>query len=743
MTMAWIGVAPPLAAGFVARQEAGLALRDALVPGATVALAADRPGDWPGGWPTDRAGDRRGDRRGSDARGWRDSSGKTQLAVSFARSLLQDGAVELVLWVTAADHASVLSGYAEAAAALGLQLAGDAETVSGRLLGWLRETARPWLVVLDDLTGALDERLWPAGPAGRVLVTTADQAVLAALAERRAGAIPVGQYSRREALTYLIGRLAADLDQRQGAIDLVGDLDHDPLALAQASAVIATSELTCHDYREHFTRRKEQAASASMGGAGTDGAGELAPGAITWALSMDHADLLAPRTAQSLLVLAALLDGNGIPVTVFETLAAREYCAFPGAGAAPTPVQALQAVRDGLAALGQAGLVSADEALSAPLLRMSWPVLAAVRAAMPDGMRKGAAVAAADAVLQAWPADDAPESLSRALRSCAEHLRQSAGDLLWEGGCHPLLLRAGRSLDAARLTGPAVAWWTELATASGRVLGPDHQETSGISERLAAAYLAAGQPMQAISLLRDVLRERAGALGPDHPGTVDATRDLGLALVRAGWYSEATTVLTEAASGRDRTQGSESTAALSAREDLAAAHRAAGQFAEAITLYRRVLADRERVQGSRHADTTAVRQKLAEAYLADGQLKAAISQYERVVADRDRVLGTGHLDTIAARGALGAAYHAAGKMAAAVRLAEQTRAAYTGTLGADHPDTLTACLNLAHAYAAVGRRTDAVRLLTETVERCELSLPVSDPLTVAARTSLTNINGPS
>jgi tetratricopeptide (TPR) repeat protein len=727
--MAWIGVAPPLAASFVARQETGLALRDALVPGVPVALVAARLGDRPGGfdWP------------GAEARDWRDSSGKTQLAVSLARSLLQDGAVELVIWVTATSHSSVLSGYAEAAAALEVQLAGDAETVSGRSLGWLRETARPWLVVLDDLTGTLDEGLWPAGPAGRVLVTTADPAVLAALAERRARTIPVGQYSRREALTYLIGRLAADLDQRQGAIDLVGDLDYDPLALAQASAVIATSDLTCHDYREHFARRMEQAVSAST----PDGGGELAPGAITWALSMDHADLLAPRTAQSLLVLAALLDGNGIPATVFETPAAREHCASPAAGAAATSAQALQEVRDGLAALGQAGLVSVDEALSPPLLRMSWPVLAAVRAAMPDGMRKGAAVAAADAVSQAWPADDPPEWLSRALRSCAENLRQSAGDLLWEGGCHQLLLRTGKSLDAARLTGPAVAHWAELAATSSRVLGPTHQETSDVNQRLAAAYLAAGQPMQAISLLRDVLRERAGELGPDHQGTVDATRDLGLALVRAGWFSEATTVLAEAASGRDRAQGPDSTAALSAREDLAAAHRAAGQFAEAIAMYRRVLSARERVQGARHADATAVRQKLAEAYLADGQAKAAVSQYERVVADRERVLGAAHLDTIAARGALGAAFHAAGKMAAAVRLGEQTRAAYTGTLGADHPDTLTASLNLAHAYAAVGRRTDAVRLLRETVERCELSLPGSDPLTVAARTSLANINGPS
>jgi len=723
--MTWIGTTPPLATGFIARQEPGLALREALVGGATVALGSGRPGAWPA------------DRPGPDARDWRDTCGKTQLAISSARSLWRDGAVELVIWVTATSNASVLSGYVEAAAGLGLQLTGEAEAVSLRLLSFLRDTRRPWLVVLDDLTGSIADELWPAGPAGRVLVTTADPVLLEALAGRRATAVPVAAYSRREALTYLIGRLAADLDQRQGAIDLVGDLDHQPLALAQASAVIASSELTCHDYREHFTRRLEQAVAATAGGGG-----ELAPGAITWALAMDHADLLAPRAAQSLLVLAALLDGNGIPGTIFETPAAREHCAFPAAVGATAAGQA-QSVQDGLAALEQAGLVSVDEALSPPILRMSWPVLAAVRAAMPDGMRKGAALAAADAVLQAWPADDPPEWLPRVFRSCAESLRQSAGDLLWEGTCHPLLLLAGRSLDAARLTGPAVTYWTELAAASDRILGPAHQETLAISERLAAACLAAGRPAQAITLLRDILGERTARLGPDHPGTVDATRELGLAMVRAGWLTEAITVLGEVASARDRMPGPDSVAALSAREDLAAAHRAAGQLTDTITLYRGVLAGRERVQGSRDAAVTAVRQKLAEAYLADGQGKAAVAQYERVVADLERGLGSAHLETIAARGALGTAYHAAGKMAASVRLAEQTRTAYTGALGADHPDTLTACVNLAHAYYAVGRRTDAVQLLTDTVERCELSLPVSHPLTVAARTSLMNITGPA
>ncbi|HEX4088034.1 MAG TPA: tetratricopeptide repeat protein [Trebonia sp.] len=709
----WTGSAPGLADGFIDRPETGAVLEAALVPGGTVALVSGIPG---GG-----------------GRDWRESCGKTQLAVSAARSLWQSGQVDLVIWLTATTRASVLSGYATAAAAVGSQFSGTADAATARFLGWLRDTDRPWLVVLDDLTAAvaLDDGFpWPTGPAGRVLVTTAEPG---SLFGRGAQVVPVGPFSRRESLTYLIGRLTSDLDQRQGAIDLVGDLDGEPLALAQASAVIASSELTCHDYREHFAYRRDQA-----GGAGAVG-GSPAAGAITWSLSVDHAELLSPGVAQSLLVLTALLDGNAIPSAVLTTNAAREYAAAAVGGSAA-------ALANAITSLENAGLIfaspepapppAADGAPSAAaMMQMSWLVQAAVRAAMPDGMLKGAAIAAADALVEAWPADEEPAWLARSLRSCAETLRHAAGDLLWQGSCHALLLRAGRSLDDARLTGPAVTYWQELAATGERMLGIDHPVFFGINERLAQAYLAAGQAPVAVSLLQWVWSERARRRGPDHPGTIEAARNLGLALVSAGRFNEAVVVLTEVVAGRERTQGANSLEALTAHEDLGAAYRAAGSIFEAIIVYRRTLAERERMQGQRHPDVTATRQQLAEAYLADGRPKAAISQYERVVSDRERELGPDHLQTIAARGALGAACHAGGKMAAAVRLSEQTRTGYARLLGVDHPDTLAASLNLAHAYLSVGRNGDAAAVLEDTVERCNATLAPTDPLRVAAQNS--------
>jgi tetratricopeptide (TPR) repeat protein len=639
--------------------------------------------------------------------------------VYSALSLWQDSAVDLLIWVTATSRASVLSCYAEAAAATGIQRSGDNEAVSAGFASWLRETSRPWLVVLDDLADAAAlERVWPAGPSGRVLITTPNSS---ALSGHRALIFPVGAFSRREALTYLIGRLTTDLDQRQGAMDLVGDLGHEPLALAQASAVIASSELTCRDYGNYFAHRREQVIPAADG--------TPAAAAITWTLSVEHADLLSPGTAQSLLVLAALFDGNGIPSTVLTTSVAREYS---GAGAA---------VQSTLAALEQAGLLAVNQAVTPPMAQMSWLVQAAIRAALPDGMLKGAARAAADALLADWPEDDRPEWLARSLRSCADSLRRAAGDLLWEGECHRVLLRAGRSLDTAHLTGPAVTYWEELAATSTRALGRNDPATLAIHERLARAYMATGRATESVSLFQWIWSDRAHMLGKDHPDTAEVSRQLGRALVTTSRFSDAVTVLTDAVGGYERSLGADSVEAITAREDLAAAYRAAEQFADAIKLYRRVLADRERIGGARHTDTMTTRQKLAETYLADGQAKPAMSHYERVVADRERVLGPGHLHTIAARSALGSAYHCAGRMASAVRLLEQTRAEYTQVLGPGHPDTLATCVNLAHAYYGVGRLTDAANLLQDTIERCEQSLPASDPLTVTARSSLENITG--
>ena len=705
---------PRLAAWFIPRPETGQAAAAALVPGATVVLVSDRGSGARAGAPATT------ERVATGAREWPDSCGKTQLAISLATGLREAGTVEVVIWVTATSRASVLSAYVEAAAALGLRTSGDAEAVAARLLGWLQEARAPWLVVLDDVTEpAAVDRLWPTGSAGRVLATATSPAAVPRGHPAAPVIIPVGTYSRREALAYLMGRLASDLDQRQGAADLVNELGDEPLALVQASSVIATSELSCRGYLDHLAARREM-----VGAAG----GAVSPAALTWALSVEHAALLAGDLAHPQLTFAALLDGSGIPGTVF-TASGREY-SLPES-----------AVYDGLAALAATGLLSVDATLTPPMVRVNWVVQAAIRAACPAESLSGISVAAAHAMLADWPDGDEQEWLARAYRSCADTLRRTAGDDLWQDGCHGVLLRAGQSLDALPAPAAAVEFWSDLAATSDRLLGGDHPDTVVISEHLARAHIAAGRPAEAISWFQWVKGDRASRLGPDAAATADASRDLGKALLAAGRPGEAISVLTEAVATYDHVIGADSLEAMGTRDDLVTALRATGQFSEAVWLGKRVFTDREKVQGGKHPDTLGTAQQLAEAYLADGQTKAAISLLKRVVADREKVLGPRDPDTLAACGALAGANHSAGKMASAMQLYEQVRAGYAETMGMDHRLTLSASLNLAHAQYAVGRQSDGSKLLRETAERCELHLPADDPLTALALESLRNVTG--
>jgi tetratricopeptide (TPR) repeat protein len=710
------GTVPALADGFSARSETAPGLAAALPAGAAVALVPDRasaPAAFPG--PVAAPG----------ARDWLRSSGKTQLAAAFAESLWQSGGVDLLVWIDATSRASVLSGYAAAtAAATGRDRASSCESVAAQFLSWLGETSRSWLVVLDDLADPADlEGLWPAGPAGRVLVTSADAAAVPSGVQ----VVPVGPFSLREAISYLSGRLSADPDKRQGVIELARELDLEPVALVQASAVIANSPLSCREYQAYFVRRRERPAQSS--------GVPLPAAAVTWLFSFWQADQLAPGgAAQLLLALAALLDGHGIPHTVLATPAAA--CFLGGGGDAPVSGER---VHTALSALVQVGLLTVEPATAPPAVRISAVLQAALRAAMPDGMPDRAARSAADALLQAWPEPEPPGWPATGLRSCAASLRRVTGDLLWHGGCHPLLVRAGDSLDHAGLTGPAVDHWHDLATTSGRLLGGEHPDTLLAAQRLADAYLAAGRADDAIAWFQWVLDCQTHKLGPDHRDVIEARRRLGHALVAALQFPAAITALERAAAQFERVCGPGHADTLGARDELAAAYLAAGRYPDAISLYRRVLTDRERTQGARHPQTMTTRLGLADSYLTSGRAREAIAAYRRVVADRERVLGPDHLDTLTARNNLGAAYQKAGKTVAAELACEQAWAGFERVLGPRHPDTLRSRAGLAQVYRQLGRYGDARVLLRDTVDRLERIVPDDDPLIIELRQNLADI----
>ena len=706
-----MGEVPPLAQGYTDRPDTARGIVDALVPGACLALVpgsafAEGPSNWLG------------------------ACGKTQIAVIIAESLWRSGGIDALIWISATNRAAVLSGYVQAsAAAFGIEPAGTAESIAARLLSWLSATDRSWLVVLDDLEDPSDlDGLWPEGPACRVLVTGRQSSLVSG--RRGTQVIPVGFYSVREALNCLTERLSVNPAQRQGAIDLIEALGREPLALAQAASVVANSTLACRDYRDYFARRRQQIGVA---------AGEVpSAAAVTWTLSLGQAESLLPgASVRLMLVLVALLDGHGIPGSVFSTPSVASYL-----GGAVTPFSSVvdpKPAWDALLATERAGLISVNRAVTPPTIVMNSVLQAAIRLAAPPNVQEPAARTAATALLEVWPADEPEPWTAASLRLNAASLHNAAPDVLWADGCHPLLLRACRSLDEGRLVGPAVEYWRDLSARCDTKLMPGHPDALVVAAQLAAAYLAAGYASEAVHWYQRVLAERGRELAPGHPAIIAARVSLAKALVMASEPSDAVAVLQRAVSECEQFRGLRHPDTLSARDELAAAYQAAGEVETATGLLSSNLADRERLQGPRDAETMATRDRLAAACLGEGKFKEAITHYKRALSDRERVLGRDHPDTLATTANLSAAYRAAGRMPAAMQLSQRCCADSERVLGPDHADTLSRLANLAHLYYAAGRFGDAIALLRETVLRCERVLPPGDPLTHAVQQSLANI----
>jgi tetratricopeptide (TPR) repeat protein len=708
------GTIPPLADRYTSRPESGQDLSRLLQQGPVVAVTP-RSGRVSAGASHDLLR----------------CTGKTQLAAYYAEAAWRARAVDLLVWIDASSRASIMSGYLAAAGTLAaVQPAGGADDTATSFLRWLAITDRRWLMVLDDMPDTEVLRgLWPHGPGGQVVMTTANAEAVAHVPDLLV--LELGPFSQREAMTYLVSRLSKDPDQRRGAIDLIQDLGCQPLALAQATAVIGSSWQSCLDYRERFYRR--------MTVFNSPGGGPVPAAAVTWTLSVDHAGQLAPGdSAQACLALAALLDGHGIPASVFETNAARAYLAGGMASAQRASEQALAA----LTALEQSGLLTLDRPASPPLVRMNPAVQRAVQLAMLPELREEAARAAAAALLEAWPASDSNVTTVHGLRSSITCLLRATGGLLWQDGCHPVLLRAGQSLDSAGMPAAAVTYWRELGAASDRVLGAGHPDSLELADRLAAACSAAGLHADAITVRQRIVDERARALGLQHSLTLSAQSSLGRALVAAGEVDTAIAVLTAALTEGEPRRGQADPEILGIRDELAGAYLAAGRTSEAARMLKAMLAERERRSGPGHRDTIAARQRLAEASLAAGQLKDAISLYRRAVADSERVNGPDHRATLRARSALAGAYQQSGKIANALSMYELTRDGGLRAFGPDDPDTLAACVSLAKMYYALGHLANATTLLRDTLDRCELVLPPGDPITRSAEESLAAIISP-
>jgi tetratricopeptide (TPR) repeat protein len=697
------GQIPPLTGSSVARQETGPSLTAGLPPGQTTVLI-----------PRDELAGR-----------GLGGTGKTQLAAAMAQMHREHRMADLVVWISATGRDAVLGGYAQALRDVGVPGPGTTEEAAAHFLHWLAETTRPWLVVLDSLRepAALDG-CWPAGAAGRVLVTTELPDTAAAAPSARA--VPIGPFSPREALGYLSVTLRTDPDQRIGAVDLAGDLGYVPVALGQAAAWMTETGLGCRDYRARWGERRQHPALAAAGG--------VVPAmAAAWSLSVELADQLPPAgCAGRALALLSVLAQCGVPGAVLTSQAACAYVTGQpeelGAGE--------NEVRAAVHNLARAGLVTVDASSAARTVLIHPTVQAFTRQSMTAAEASQAARAAADGLGQIWLRHDLPAEVAQPLRNCTTALREVSGSLLWRPECHPVLIEAGRSLDSGGLAGPAVEYWQALLSTSRRVLGEEHAQTILFRDLLGTAYQASGRVDDAIGLYEASLSKREHDLGAAHPETVVARQRLAGAYLAGDQADGAIRLAERALAEAGQTAGPSHPDSLAARENLARCYLSAGRVNEAIAAFRQALGGREQAQGPRHLSTVGTRAELAAAYLEAGQLKEGTAAARRTLEDREQLQGPDHPDTIAARTCLARAYRSANKRKDALRLFERILADSERVRGPDHPDTIAARADLAAAYEGMRKHANAIAQYERTYADARRVFGPDHAFTQAARGNL-------
>jgi hypothetical protein len=573
--------------------------------------------------------------------------GKTQLAcAAFHRSR---GSDTVRVWVPAGARASVVAGYARAwraladidGAAPGAR-AGDEETQADLFLGWLRDSTRPWLVVLDDANdvAALDG-LWPQGPHGRSLVTTRRRD--AALLRPSVRVVPVGTFSTPEALGYLRDRLSAGEPSPgtdAGLTALAAALGRYPLALSQAAAYLLDTGTPVAGYLRLLEDHEPLDAlmpSSSPADAHRDTV------ANTWRLSAERAgELVPPGHATPLLELLSVL-ATGVPEPVPLSEAAGRLMAGGGDPAStPERLMALRAVH-------RLNLVEHSRIPAPGRVEMHAVVQRAVRESVPAARFGPLVVAAADALEQAWAGTALDPGTVALLHRNAEALLAHDGDHLYRHGLHPVLSRAVRDLVNSGQAGAVATAAAGLLDRAVPLLGPEHRDVLTLRLRQAQALGGAGSVAAARDLLDPLLADAHRVLGPADRVTLLVRTHR----ARFGYETDAAEPvvrrLAAVAADAAAALGPADPVTLQTRRYLAAYRGATGDPAGARDDCAVLLSDFDRLLGPDHAHTLNTLVELARWTAGAGDPATALKQFDRAVDRMGPLFGHGHADVLVAR----------------------------------------------------------------------------------------------
>ncbi|KAK1983101.1 hypothetical protein LZ30DRAFT_624045 [Colletotrichum cereale] len=625
--------------------------------------------------------------------------GKTQIALAYAFWLQHIHPDQSVFWVHASNADRFRQSYSYIAQECKVPGYDNPQAdVFTLVKTWLegRDCGR-WLMVIDN---ADDTQLFfpppsenstnPKGGLGRfvpecshgsVLITTRNKQVASKIV-RGKSLIEIGEMSENEAHQLVHQLLHDDEVSAEEMANLSSQLEHLPLALAQAAAFMQENSITVSKYLELLEESDDSLVEQLSEPFEAVGRDSETPHALTatWIISFNqirHQEALA----SDILSFASLLDRQAVP---------EKFIVHFGNNRSKRDVSAAEVTK----ALGTLKAFSFISGAKDRTIDMHRLVQLVTRKWLDNHGRLAEYVDQALEILS----DKYPFGKHENRRLCRDYLPHAnallqlkatnsqesniqRATLLHRVAAY--LIYVGQWKGAKQSVSESVALRTES-------LGEKHPETLNSMNNLALTYQNQGQWKEAEELQARVLDISKRVLGEEHPSTLSSMNNLAMTYQKQGRWKEAEELQVRVLEIRKRVLGEEHPDTLISINNLALIYRQyQDRWTEAEELQVRVLGISKRILGEEHPDTLISMNNLASTYQYQGQWKEAEELQVRVLEISKRVLGEEHPDTLTSMNNLAFAWKGQGRWDDALTLMEDCAGLRQKCLGAMHPHTLT------------------------------------------------------
>ncbi|QYS99511.1 hypothetical protein H0G86_006637 [Trichoderma simmonsii] len=592
-------------------------------------------------------------------------AGKTQIALEYVFQLQKTHPTVSVFWI----HASSAARFRQAFSSIAQEydIPGYAEPKVDMLLlvkGWLEEKDRgEWLMIIDN---ADDMQLFFGQPAGttispskenvkdeehlaRYLPECAHGTILITTRNKQVGVrmtkgqqpIEVLRMNEGESVQLLRAKLKDISATNTQLSTLSSQLEHLPLALAQAAAFIQETSITVHKYLQLLSNSDMDIVHLLSRDFETVGRDTEAPQAVaqTWMLSFQQIEQ-QHVLASELLSFMSMLDRQDIPAEFLSHYGGQAGDGVPRGEMELTEalgiLKAFSFVTETSGSFDMHRLVQLVTrkwlTSRGTISRFSSEALLIVSNMYPRGeyetrTKCAAYLSHANAVLQLNGLKSKDEKKARA----------------------SLLSRIAEYFNFEGKWSQAEMLHTEAIKIRRELLGADHRDTLNSMHNLALTYMYQGRWKEAEDLNVEVMETRKMKLGADHLHTLNSMINLASTYLPQGRWKEAEDLNIEVIKTDKIKLGADHPDTLTSISNLALTYMHQGRWKEAEDLNVEVMETRKMKQGADHPYTLASMWNVAVTWKNQGRYNDALALMKTCAQTRHQVLGPMHPDTIRAQ----------------------------------------------------------------------------------------------